>query len=52
MIDLKAALMVDITALSEQAQVALLTDDFDNCNILLQIEIKLICVMLYLVFIQ
>ena len=36
MIDLKAALMVDITALSEQAQVALLTEDFDNCNSLLQ----------------
>ncbi|NQZ91304.1 MAG: hypothetical protein HRT97_03045 [Moritella sp.] len=36
MIDLKAILMVDITALSEQAKVALLTEDFDNCDILLQ----------------
>ncbi|SQD80492.1 hypothetical protein [Moritella yayanosii] len=36
MIDLKAALMVDITALSEQAKVALLTGDFDNCDMLLQ----------------
>lgn len=36
MIDLKAALMADITALSEQAQVAWLTGDFDNCNMLLQ----------------
>jgi len=36
MIDLNAALMADITALSEQAQAVWLTGDFDNCNMLLQ----------------